>query len=87
VGLGPSARPASRSVCGTPRTAISVEITMTGSISTANAKDPANAEKPMFKSRTTKEKANRPIRIDGAPAIVWEITRSDAANFETDSAR
>jgi len=41
----------------------------------------------MFKSRTTKEKANRPIRIDGAPAIVWEITRSDAANFETDSAR
>ena len=31
---------------------------------------PAIAEKPTFKSCTMKEKANRPISIDGAPAMV-----------------
>ena len=86
-GFAPSARPASRSVWGTPRTAISEEITMTGSIKTAKAKEPAMAEKPILRSCTIKLKANSPMRIEGAPAIVWAVTRSDAASFESDSAR
>ena len=76
-GLAPSASPASRRVLGTLDTAISVEMTITGSISTASANDPAIAEKPTCRSWTTKEKANRPMRIDGAPAMVWAMTRSD----------
>ena len=41
----------------------------------------------MLRSCTMKEKANRPIKIDGAPAMVWETTRSVVANFELVSAR
>ena len=69
-GLAPSASPASRRVLGTFKTAISVESTITGSISTASANDPAIAENPTCRSWRTKEKANNPMRIDGAPAMV-----------------
>jgi hypothetical protein len=67
---------------GTLRTAISVEMMITGNINTARANAPAIAEKPTLRSCTMKEKANSPIKIEGAPAMVWEITRSVVANLD-----
>ena len=63
------------------------EIMMTGNIKTASANDPAIEENPTLRSCTISEKAKSPIKMDGAPAIVWATTRSVVASLDSVSAR